>query len=276
MKLYLLLIVTLGCLNLNSQANLVKSVPENHQELKVLSLQKSNFEDPDIKYIDIGYFDQKASYVKIYSRNVISLDGRKEDSKYFDLNFDGDVYILKQNYPTISLPSPLNITSQNIHGQKNDDFYDIRRISIYPDSTLYYYSINSFFEKEKTMWGIPAKYKGDIISIQNEISEMMKQNTSIHRSDSIAVFEITITKKGVIKSGVLIGGKSSVFSKYVYETLVKNKNAYFSDGTPKWKPAIIYSSGRPIETKLKVYAKLDKNNTVTIKLPNTLRNFTGN
>lgn len=266
----------MGCSNLNAQTKSGKILSENYQELKIHSLQKSNFADTEVKYIDIVFFAQKPSYVKVYLNDSILFSDFKEDSKYFDLNFDGDAYVWKQNYPDIFLPKPFDLTGQNLYGQKNNDFYDIRRISLYPDSTLYYFSININFDRDKSIWGFPAKYNGNIKSIQNEISELLAQNKSVNLSDSIVVFELTITKQGNIKSVALVGGKESLFSKCVHEIITKYNNVSFADGKSKWNPAIIYSSGRPIETKVKLYAKLDKNNSVIIKLPNTLRNFTGN
>lgn len=275
MKAGILLISFLFFLGVKSQIYIDDKSPEDYEELKILSPIKYDLKNRNIKYMDIGYFDKKASYVKIYVNETIQLNGFNENNHYFDLNFEGDMYILKQNYPSINLPSPMRITSQNIYGQESNDLYDIRRVSIYPDSTIFFYSKNSIFDREKTLWGVPAKYIGNLKVIQEEISDNLKQNKLDQLKDSICVFEIVVTKEGELESGKLIGGDKSIFTQSVFETFFLKKNRYFEDSRSMWRPAVIYSSGRPINTKLKLYARLNKNGSVSIKLPNTLRNFTG-
>lgn len=271
MKQSILLLLLFGFLSAKSQTNSY----ENYEQLKINSPIKSSL-DRKINYINIGYLDNEASYLKIYLNDSIEFYGWKENSQHFDLNFEGDVYMLNQNYPLIDLPSLMHITNQNGYGKAKNDVFYIKEISIYRDSTIFIYLKNKVLDKGRTLGGFPAKYLGNLKEIEEEIALNLAKNKSIPLKDSVCVFELVVTKQGALESGKLIGGEKSTFTELVYETVFLEKNRNFEDGKSKWKSAITYSSGRPINTKLKLYARVNNDGSVSVGLPSTLRNFTGN
>jgi len=277
MKSYKLsLIFFLTFFSVKAQTDTLEKSLKNYEGLKILSSLKSSFSNKDVKHIDIGYFHKKPTYIKVYLNDTVQINGFRNNSQYFDLNFEGDAFMLKQSYPWIDVPSPMHIKAQDIDGKAKNDRYYIRVVSIYPDSTTFYYSKNIELDKDFPNWGFPAKYTGNLNTIQDEISGRLKQNKSGQLQDSVCVFELSVTKQGELASGKLIGGDKSIFTQSAYETIFLKKNKYFEDGRSMWRPAIIYSSGRPIATKLKLFARLNKDGSVLISLPSTLRNFTGN
>lgn len=90
MKFFLLLLTFLFSLYGVSQDYNVKISQENGQ-IKVLSLEKELIKDDNVNYIDVVYANQKASYIKIFSRKITLFNGWKEDHKYYDLNFEETV-----------------------------------------------------------------------------------------------------------------------------------------------------------------------------------------
>jgi hypothetical protein len=73
-----------------------------------------------------------------------------------------------------------------------------------------------------------------------------------------------------------IGGKNSVLNDIAKRAIFLDKNKDFGKYKPTWTAAIMYNSGRSIDTKLKMFIKLKKDGNVEILLPKTMRNFTGN
>lgn len=269
MKTTIFILYLLLPFNLKSQNQLAENSIKTYEELKITVPQKNEFKSQSLLYFNVGYINRKAAYIKIYENGT-------DENKYFDLNFDADKFMLRQNYSSIDLPSPLTVISQDIYANQSKDFYEIRRVSIYPDSTIFFYSKNIVFDEKNTLWGIPVKYKGNMSEIQKEIADNLKTKEVKNVTDSICVFEFEVTAESELRAGKLIGGKESIFTQTLYDAILLTKNKYFDDGKSKWSPAIVYSSGRPISTKFKLFARLNRNGTVTIKLPISLRNFTGN
>ena len=275
MKFFLLLLTFLFSLNGFSQTNNAEISQENEQ-IKVLSLEKEPIKDDYINYVDVIYSNQKASYIKIYLREITQFNGLDEDHKYYDLNFEGDRFILNQNYPWLNLPDIKEIQAKYLNADLNNTIKYLSKISLYRDSAVYYFSDNIDFHGNIPPWGFPVKYLGDINNLQQQIATQLSSLGANALIDSVCVFELIISRSGELKSINLIGGTESDLSNIVKATFLSKENRYFGNSKKvTWYPAIIYSSGRPIETKLKVFVKVNKDKSVQISLPKTMRNFTG-
>ena len=161
--------------------------------------------------------------------------------------------------------------------------YSISAIDMYVDSTTFCYS-HGYKWNDKSYFGLPAKYKGDLKNLENQISRDITSSYDGTPIDSVLVYEAVIslsdaelgrTAEEKFELKRLLFGKESVYSAIVAERLRAKETNYFDDGQPKWAAAIQGSSGRRMETKIKIYVRLNKDGSVTIKLPKMLGNFTG-
>lgn len=270
MKILLFFLSILLCLNGFSQNNSANTESKKYDKVKIFSSEKNSINDNNITYIDVSYADQQASSVKLYTKNITIFNGLKEDNYYFDLNFDGDRYILNQNYAWLHLPDIKEIHAQNL--PKNGDLKYIGRVSMYEDSTLYYFTKDKDYYQNIPLWAFPAKYVGNIDTLQQQIA---KELNAIH-TDSVCVLEIIILKTGEVKDVKSIGGKNSDLNNIAKRVILLEKNRNFDKYKSKWKAAISYNTGRPMETKTKIFIKLKKDCSIEILLPKTMRNFTGN
>lgn len=283
---YLLFIYTLLLsLNALSQNNTPKRDYNEFLETRIFSSEKNSIKDDNINHIDIGYSHEKVSFIKLFTKETTIFDRKngdtsqsflhKEDNYYFDLNFEGDKYILNQNYSWLHIPDIRDINPESL--PKNDEINYLSTISIYRDSTIYYFTKHKdFYGKVIPLWGFPAKYLGSIEARQQQIAKELSVIQSDAVNDSICVLEIIILKNGEVTDVKSIGGKNSELNDIAKRAIFSDKNKDFGKYKPTWRAAIMYNSGRPMDTKLKMFIKLKKDGSIEIALPKTMRNFTGN
>lgn len=274
MKIFLFSLSVLLWLNGFSQNNSTNKEANKYKEVKIFSSEKNPIKDENIAFIDVTYADQQASYVKLFTKNITIFNGIKENHYYFDLNFKGDRYILNQNYSWFHLPDVKGINPQNI--PKNGDTNYISRISFYRDSTLYYFTKHKDFQQIIPLWMFPAKYLGSIDTLQQQIAKQLSTIQSDSVTDSICVLEIILSRTGEVKEIKSIGGKNSNLDNTSKRIMLLEKNRKFDKYKYKWEPAVVYSSGRPIDTKVKMFIKLREDGSIEILLPKTMQNLTGN
>lgn len=111
MKYLLIFYTLLLSLNVLSQNKIAKRDYTEFIETRVFSSEKNSVKDDNITHIDVGYSNEKASFIKLFTKETTIFDRKngdtsqsflhKEDNYYFDLNFEGDKYILNQNYPCV-------------------------------------------------------------------------------------------------------------------------------------------------------------------------------
>lgn len=221
------------------------------------------------------------SYLK-----VTFLEGAfKQKFFFFDFGFIADRIIFKQKYPHMQLSAFPGVRIVNIYEKEDvNKKYTLEGVRLYSDSTVYVYTNMSEQSNKKSYFGVPAKYLGDLKEIETRISrDVMSTNlkTSI---DSVLIYEAIVsysplgfsnTQPAKFELQRLLYGQTSVFSDIAEKNLRANETNFYKDGKPKWSPAIQGSSGRPMETKIKVYVRLNTDGSVTLKLPRMLGNFTG-
>ncbi|MEJ5147505.1 hypothetical protein [Sphingobacterium sp. MYb388] len=285
MKYLLFFCTLLLSLNVLSQNNTAKREYNEFLETRIFSSVKNSIKDDNITHIYVGYSNEKAYFIKLFTKKTTTFDRKngdtsqsflhKENNYYFDLNFEGDKYILNQNYPWLHLPSIEDIYPKNL--PKNDEINYLSKISIYRDSTIYYFTTHKdFYGQIMPLWGFPAKYLGSIEAREQQIAKELSLNQSDAVNDSICVLEIIILKTGKVTDVKSIGGKNSELNDIAERAIFLDKNKDFGKYKPKWRAAIMYDSGRPMDTKLKMFLKLKKDGSVEISLPKTMRNYTGN
>lgn len=243
------------------------------KQIKICFPIKNDFGNNNVKKIYLFFHKKEPSFIKVH---IVNLTKNIEKNEYYDLGFEGDIFMLKQKYPKI--PSPLLpvISGQNVYGTKDTTrLFNISSASIYPDSTVLVYNEGFEEEIEHTYWGVPVKYESSISEIENKIAKQILEFKEDTIADSVVVFEAIVSKEREFKLIGLIGGTPSRFSNIVQKIFQEKATNYFQNGQSKWRAAIEYNNGRSIESKIKIYARLNENGSVSIKLPKTLRNFTG-
>jgi len=204
---------------------------------------------------------------------------------FYDLDFEGDRLVFKEKYPHIQLPALPSTKVTNRYGKEDTSRkYNIEEVHLYLDSTTYVYAHGYKPDHTKSLYGIPAKYVGDLGDIEARISQDMAAAAASTPIDSTLVYGAVITRFPVEKGmaarekfelGSLLYGKPSVFSEIVKKNLMAHETSFGENGKPKWDFAILGTSGRPIDTRIKIYVHLNKDGSITMKLPRMLGNFTG-
>lgn len=195
----------------------------------------------------------------------------------FDLDFEADRLVFAKKYSRIPQSAAPAVKVLNSRGQKYEDkLYKIISMRFYNDSTEYTYGWNYDFGKPGI--GRPAQYKGDIDEMEAGIAREVAVTSIKAPFDSVLVFQALVrrysesTGYGIFELERLLYGKSSDFSEIAVEYLQSKENNFFDDGKPKWIAAWIE---RRINSRVKVYVRLNRDGSVTIKLPKRLQNFTG-
>ena len=159
--------------------------------------------------------------------------------------------------PWLHLPDIKDIHPESL--PKNDEINYLSRITIYRDSTIYFFTKhNDFYGKVIPLWGFPAKYLGSIEARQQQIAKELSVIQSDTVNDSVCVLEIIILKNGQLTDVKSIGGKNSELNDIAKRVIFWDKNKDFGKYKPKWRAAIMFNSGRPMDTKLKMFIKLKK------------------
>jgi len=273
MKATLFFVSLLLSLNGFSQGKKSGDLQHKNQEIKVLSLDKNKIEDDNVQSINVSYAIQKPLFIMVFLKNHTFFNGLEEDNNFYDMNFEGDRFIFAQKYPEL-------IDTTRIR-QKclTRDLKHLNKVSMYKDSTIYYYSDNANHSKDSPPWCLPARYVGDIKDLEQHISMDLQDTKTNSSADSICVFELIISTDGEIKSMNLISENESDLSRSTKKITLLNR---YVDNTKsksqresKWQTAIRYNTSRPIETKVKMFVRLERDKTIQILLPKIMRNFTG-
>lgn len=229
MKFILLFLAFLFSLNGFSQGNNAKVLSQENGRIKVLSLEKEPIKDDNVNYINIIYQNQRASYIKIFSRKISQFNGIDEDHKYYDLNFEGDRFMLNQDYPWLNLPNIQEVQEKYLNADLNNTIKYISDLSLYRDSAVYCFSDNIDFYGNIPLWCLPARYLGDINNLQQQIATQVCSLGANALIDSVCVFELIISVDGELKSINHIGGTESELSNIVKATFLLKENRYFDN-----------------------------------------------
>lgn len=208
--------------------------------------------NPDIKQIWIIYENNQPSFVTPLSEYLANGIVKGES---YNLNFKGDSLIFYNKYKDLNL-SYKSIPS-NLRLSLNQSLTTI-------DSVKYIYKKES--NKKQENIGTPASIINNtdlIIQIEEQLKLI-----SLQKIDSTIVFSTKITKDGKASDITLEYGKSSKFSDLIYETIFykkhKNKLGREIKENRIWKPAVLFTSGQNVITKVRIYVSLDQNGKLSV------------
>jgi len=226
---------------------------------------------PELEHLSILYQDTIPYAVYMHfnalgKENVNNID-------FYDLDFEGDKYLFRRKYNNqINFILP-KINFRTVLGKDVNDLsntVDMIWARVYKDSIIYSYEKtkaiykNNSMDNKETGPGIPAKYNGDLKKVADSISRQFTVSEHKTAIDSVLIYEAVVQKfgnRGVLNDIKLIAGKPSSFSTAIETGLQATKS--------NWKPAFLHA-GRNINSKIKIYAKLNEDGSVTIQTPRML------
>lgn len=295
MKFYILTVLLFLVFNhVSAQRSQPDSKKADSDLFRITVPIKNDFNDRQIKSVFLLFRSDTLCFATIipdttgstFIKNSFLQGAFAYRSRFYDLGFEGDYYVFKHRYPQIQIPTiseAQRIKTTVNSSVKNLTHYAISEIQMYADSTTFVYTHGHKWN-EKSYFGFPAKYNGNLKELEERISRDLASSRSDLSIDSVLVYEAVIsltpfefgrTSKEEFKLNRLLFGKESIFSALVAKNLNAKETNYYSDGKSKWTAAILGTSGRPMETKIKIYVALNKDGSVAIKLPRMLGNFTG-
>lgn len=187
------------------------------------------------------------------------------NSDFYDLRYVADSLAFLSTFGSVKINLPIekidSLKSKSDLRACNP--FEIMDVYIRHDSIIYDFSLRCLEVDIKKInanrqIGYPATFIGDLNLVRNKIEKECKHNTA--NSEQSIVFYAQINSKGIIHDLKLEIGSHSAFSESVRRNLFEGISGEFR----RWKPAIVYSSGRQVTINMRLYAKLHKNGSVTI------------
>ena len=276
--LFLLLLSIYGFTNLFAQVK----APEPNRDKQVLAVavpQISNRhffdKNSELKNIALIYKDGKPYYVMLAFFNKGYDYDRYE---HYDLMFEGDNYLLNDKYGLIDHVKP-EVYFHTASIRDTSTAFIISSTAIYRDTVFYrFFQQWPGMEIKKTnpegIVGMPAKYKGNLEDVGTKIAKQLKAAENAGVTDSTLVFQGTISKNGKLEALELVVGQASALSEITEEVLL-GKDSDISTGGERYEWNAANIDRGPIESKARIYVKLEPEGKVTIKTPRVLRTFTG-
>src|SRR5690606_24312650 len=197
------------------------------------------------------------------------------NSEYYDMNFEGDVYVFKKKYNnSIHFLKP-KIDVQNIYGRAKQ-YVNSKQflIVIRKDSVIFDFRLECLGEDmqgnvpNRNKLGVPAKYFGDLKKLSSSIEKQFAEINSPAEVDSIIVFRCVIEVSGDMSSLILEAGERSAFSDAVKNALNSSQRTQTLREPKRWVPARI--SRGAVKSNIRIYARLHKDGSVTMSTTRVL------
>ncbi|RXK59404.1 hypothetical protein ESA94_14825 [Lacibacter luteus] len=221
-----------------------------------------------VEKISFSNYADGSKHIDVYRKGIWQADSYNysipNSYESYDLNFIGDNYFFQKKYGTIRFPDrEIDSLSKN----KCSEFPYVRGI-IYPDSIrckiefqcpveIKNDSDEIVFTKVEVPWG----YEGGVKALQQKIQSAYQNKyvKSQHSSaDSAFLFSILVDSKSSCLLRIeLTQGNYSSFAQFFIDEL---RTAC------QWKPNL--QGGRAVRSFTKVFVRLNKNQTITVAMPN--------
>lgn len=197
------------------------------------------------------------------------------NSEYYDMNFEGDVYVFKKKYKnSIHFLKP-KIDVQNIYGRAKQYLNSKQFLTVIrKDSVIFDFRLECLREDmqgnvpNRNKLGVPAKYFGDLKKLSSSIEKQFAETNSPAEVDSIVVFRCVIDVSGDMSSLILEAGERSAFSDAVKNALNSSQRTQTLREHKRWVPARI--SRGAVKSNIRIYARLHKDGSVTMSTTRVL------
>lgn len=217
--------------------------------------------NPDMYGLFVGYEDEKPISISLYR----SADRYKKHlghipDEYYDLQFEGDKYLLEKRHYQIHIPvlPVLNLGYlSNIGDLKRFKTRYAIKAAVYKDSIAYVFdlwsypdTLNSFDVRVINT----AQYKGKTSMLSGQLEAVFRKKRMKIVTDSVVVFRGKVHYDGSLSEVELIGGQYGPFSEVIRQGLEESGKT--------WLPGI--QGGRPVRSYIRIYARLQPDNRIAV------------
>lgn len=209
--------------------------------------------NPEVDHIVLLYKDRKPQFLFV---SYDSLTAPKPKMDRYDMLFDGDAFLLNYKHGAINFLVPtINGHYQGVGMRpfhRDHLFTTIKR-----DSIIYILWPKEEIEADVIAIGIPPGYAGDLADFEVAVGKSLAVEKNTNNVDSIVVFEgiVGVETRNELSDIRLVAGGESAFSKVIKNELDKKTNL--------WHPAHV--DNRSIKSRVRIYARLNSNGSVTFK-----------
>lgn len=216
------------------------------------------FQNDELHSVAFRYQDQDSEFWNI---------------EYYDMNFEGDVFVFNIKYKTrIHFIEP-KIDVQQIY-RKNVECLNSKQVRtiIRRDTVIFDIRLECARESmrrdipARTLLGVPAEYAGDLKTLRSTIERQFAGSNSLADIDSTVVFRAVVDVNGEMKGLTLEAGERSAFSDAVKNAFNGKDALNLSLKTLRkrqfWIPARIERG--PVKSNIRIYARLNEDGSVRL------------
>lgn len=223
--------------------------------------------NPVVDTIRFFRYSDGAESIDIYKKTMQQDTSQNSFSsnyyKSYDLSFLGDRYFFEKKYGAFNFP--IKEINLSVHNKCSDSFYVSGTIKqgFIKYEIQFYCPVKKDTSEDEMIFSKIEKlsgYKNGTKALQQHLqTAYIKNFTNKPRTqfDSALLFQVMIGKDSCLQKIELIEGKYSEFAEYIMNEL---KNAC------SWEPYI--KDGRPTRSYSKIFVRLNKDNTITVAMPN--------
>lgn len=208
--------------------------------------------NPDVDSLHIDFENGVPELVTFYLRTDSTDRSWEQYRKWFDLKFEGDLYVL-DNALLENLFVRSEIESDYIDSIQSLVKYHRLSAKVYPDSTIYYFKYFPIYH---------AMYKGDINNLKNKLEDNYIKDTQVVPGDSVLIFQGIVEREGILTSVALVTGEQSEYAESVKRGIESQHDS--------WIPYT--KDGIPYRSLVDIYVRINSNGSFTVAETGRVRN----
>lgn len=214
------------------------------------------------KYI-VEFEQEKPVSVTMYKNTGMYGNADSVADEFYDLEFEGDKYLIKKKYEHINIPSlpVLDMSYWAAIGniQHFKVRYEVPKAVVFKDSAAYLFNVWSYPDDPDfflfRMGPKVARYKGDIGLLAGRLERAFREKGHLPVTDSIFIFRGIVQRDGSLTDLELIVGENGSFSELIQLGLTESGAA--------WEPVFM---NRTIATYVRIYARLHADKRITLDI----------
>lgn len=216
------------------------------------------FASSGIERITVRFEKENPVSLSVYKSSLReSADYNKES---YDLEFEGDVYLLKKKYNLANIPALPKEEIAYMTGMQRCRINYTLTADIYKNSVVYQFSQCCPVDEKNDVYitrvKLFARYTGDLKQLAETLEK--RYNEKVHRpaGDSVLIFRGFVSRDACnyLEQVTLLEGIKSPFSDLVQQALEESGKL--------WVPMI--QGGRYVRSYVRIYARLNGDGSLTL------------
>lgn len=201
---------------------------------------------PHVDSIEIEYKESIPTFLELYTAVDDESNEDHMSNRSFDLKFEGDRYILQQEYSNL-LSAISKFQIDNINNIANPQNFDRLRVLVKKDTFSCTYIPRPFLEY--------ASFQA-LDQLKEELENSYKPLVYVPKGDSVLIVQTIVNRDRTLGDIGLIVGEHSSFYEFVLRALRKTGAT--------WQP--MNNNGRPLRSVVDIYIRLYGTNSFSISL----------